>query len=232
MRLGLVSRRWWRRLAVFGVLLPGLWPSVGAAVPILTSGSVELETGGSFFGGGINVTTSDNATIIAGFSTLLFAFGPTGAIVSSLGFGLFYQAPTVVYAGQTFLQCGDNPGSSGIFPCAFLSSISLSMLTQTPPPPLPGGPFSTTVPGTFSLSQLEVDLYGSGAHLVGSLGGYATVSGPASLTFQWEPNIDQWSFSDGEAQFVTPEPTTLLLFGTSAAGLGLAWRKRRRTEHS
>ncbi|MGH7368107.1 MAG: PEP-CTERM sorting domain-containing protein [Candidatus Rokuibacteriota bacterium] len=32
-----------------------------------------------------------------------------------------------------------------------------------------------------------------------------------------------------EAGFATPEPTTLLLFGTTAAGLGLArWRQRRR----
>jgi hypothetical protein len=230
MRLGRVPRRWWR-LAVFGVLLLGLWPSVAAAVPTLTSGSVELEAI-VFFGGSINVTTSDNARIGASFSAVDFTFGPTGAIVgSSVGRGLDAQLATVVYAGRTFLTCGDNPGSSGILPCAFLSSISLSMLTQTPPPPLPGGPFSTTVPGTFSLSQLEVDLYGSGAHLVGSLGGYATVSGPASLTFQWEPEIDQWAFSDGEAQFVTPEPTTLFLFGTSAAGLGLAWRTRRRPEH-
>jgi hypothetical protein len=44
----------------------------------------------------------------------------------------------------------------------------------------------------------------------------------------------------GDGQFtgtmepvVTPEPTTLLLFGTTAAGLGLArWRQRRRKQQA
>jgi hypothetical protein len=36
-------------------------------------------------------------------------------------------------------------------------------------------------------------------------------------------------FNDLNLDLATPEPTTLLLFGTTAAGLGLArWRQKRR----
>jgi PEP-CTERM motif-containing protein len=231
MRLGLVPRRW--LLSLFEVLLPVLWSSVAAAVPLftetLTSGSINMGAAGFPFGS-INVTTSDNATIGSIFAAPFGFAGPTGASVTWNQIDFLQTG--VTHAGESFMDCSAHNAFPNA-PCAFLESISLSMsVPQTPPPPLPGGPLSSTVPGTFSLSLLNVGLFDSHFQSIGGLPTsgmfYAPAEGPASLTFRWLPDFDQWFFTDGEAQFVTPEPTTLLLFATSAAGLGVAaWRRRR-----
>jgi PEP-CTERM motif-containing protein len=221
MPLDRVPCRW--LLALFGVLLPVLWPSVGAAV--LISGSIRMDNHFGI-GGAIDVNTSDPATIGISFAQVTpNTAGPTGA--GADGNNIDDQFTTVGYAGQTFSTCG----SFGPFPCAFTGSFSLRMFVpRAPDPPVPGGGFTVTVPGTFTLSRLGVGIFGPGFIQVGGFGGDAG-PGPASLTFKWEPQFNQWLFDEGEAQFgVTPEPTTLLLFATSAAGLGVAsWRRRRHT---
>ena len=176
--------------------------------------------------GGGGVTTSDNATITFFYGSPFTFPGPTGtAITWSLIDSL--QA-TVIYAGQTYNPCFFQR------PCAWMGNISLSMhVPQTPAPPAPGGPFSITIPGTLSIRDLSVQLYDPFLQPAGSLGGYEPAGGPASLTFQWQPGFNQWFFRDGVGETgptVTPEPTTLLLWGTGAAGLGLArWLRRGRS---
>jgi hypothetical protein len=232
---------------LLGVLLPILWSSVAAAVPTLTSGSLSMGAGtfpGNFGGG--NFTTSDDASISFFYGSPFGFSGSTGAAIDWSQMDALIT--NVVYAGKSFPFCGDVPGSGFQGACAFMDSISLSMTTpQTPPPPLPGGPLSITVPGTFSVSQLSVQLFDAPPfHQVGVLPTSDTPSpfgygatGPASLTFDWCPECFRcpdpscgpgaWQFVSGFGEIEpTPEPATLLLFGTSAAGLGLAWRKRRR----
>jgi hypothetical protein len=112
------------------------------------------------------------------------------------------------------------------------------------------------VPGTFFLifgaSVLFAEPFPPGG--VTAEGHLFQRSGPASLTFDWclqclEPlppvcgpggcffppaRVGAWQFESGIADIhPTPEPATLLLFGTTAAGLGLArWKQRRRKQET
>jgi len=63
-----------------------------------------------------------------------------------------------------------------------------------------------------------------------------TGTGPAQFDLVWQPDTGTWLplFAEGRIDVeVTPEPATLLLFGTTGAGLGLArWYRRRGQQHA
>jgi hypothetical protein len=160
MRLGRVPRRWWRLLAAFGMLLPGLWPAGGAAFPVatetLTSGSLRMGAGFNFVDGSGTVTTSDNATIGFLADSLFPTAGPTGARISAGDAGIDILRTSVVYAGQSFPDCFFHNPSNPPSPCSANVFFVLSMsVFDPPPPPVGGGPLTTTVPGIFDLSVLS-----------------------------------------------------------------------------
>jgi PEP-CTERM motif-containing protein len=127
------------------------------------------------------------------------------------------------------------PGPTLIGPCTIVTGF---YTMHADPPPFDGNS-TVTVPGTYSLFFAGVVVLlpsdQPGEFFSAGPGGSFTGSGPASLTFVWLPSIGPflpplWLFDSGDAEIhPTPEPATLLLWGTSAAGLGLArWWKRRR----
>jgi hypothetical protein len=251
-----VPRRWMVFAApVVSLLLIGSYPSRGNAVPTVTSGSLGMGyDGGISFGGG-DLTLSDNTTIQFFYAS---PFGSADSGGAAIDWGQIDNLDTtVVYAGQTFPSCGSTPRGPQ---CAFMDSVSLRMFVpHTPDPQSPGGPLSVTVPGTFSVFGLGVELWDNTTgplRVIGSVGfGFPDpVEGPASLTFHWcpeccpecsvvppciaartcdgvpaPPQVGAWLFSSGFGQIEpTPEPTTLLLWATGAAGLGVVrWRTRR-----
>ena len=218
-------------------------PSVGAAVPSpfffppeLTSGSFHLGRG---FAGGVDghasFSTPSGDAMSLGFQARSFlGANPTETGASANEEQFFSSSGSITRAGQTYgtVPCGVQ-GPTLIGPC----SIVIGFYRMHADPPPFDGNSTVTVPGTYSLTMAGVGvLFPSdqpGESFTGFSGSF-TGSGPASLTFVWLPSISlslppQWLFDSGDAEIhPTPEPATLLLWGTGAAGLGLArWYRRR-----
>jgi hypothetical protein len=106
---------------------------------------------------------------------------------------------------------------------AFLDSLEL--------PPVGTEPLTFkapfTVTGTFGIYQFDLPQHL--LHLTISGTGTGTITFlPAANVNGWFPGTTEYVFGPPE---IVPEPATLLLFGTTAAGMGLArWRQRRRTQ--
>jgi len=134
--------------------------------------------------------------------------------------------------------------------CAEVDGAFLFWSSSTPLPPFAGAPPGhavpnvppdtlnlTTVSGTFS-AFFDVSVWDS--HLAGfpvRIDGVAFEgTGPAQFDLVWQPETGTWLPLFAEGRFdvtVTPEPATLLLFGTTGAGLGLArWYRRRGQQHA
>jgi hypothetical protein len=148
----------------------------------------------------------------------------------------FSFANIVTHTGQVFGPCSSVGPTPTQPACAALGSQFLMSMSAPTPPPFTGpssggGPITTTVDGTFFLMLHAGVFFLNPPGNPPSFGFPGESTGPASVTFALQPLAplsNQWIFSSGEAHFVTPEPATLLLFGTTAAGLGLArWYRRR-----
>jgi hypothetical protein len=232
-----ISRRY-RLMSLLSLALVVFCPSAGGAIPSfpeffpeLTSGSVSLETGGGFTLGRATVTSE-------GTMIRVMAFAPVGGSPFPLNPAsktIFWQIidPLIVgvtHPDQTFTACR-GAGVFPVFPCAEGLIFTLSMGAPQPPPPVTPVDSRLTVPGTFGLDlSVRIILSDSNFDQQGPFLTFDT-SGPASITLR--PAFGVWSFDSGFAEFEpTPEPATLLLFGTTAAGLGLArWYRRRTRGH-
>lgn len=143
----------------------------------------------------------------------------------SVGSDLFGQA---TLDGVFYPNVGDI-GCPPPFPCAG-GGIAFSGQTVAPP----FGPF------TKAILKVPVDFSGSFSHVESGGGGsteqlLAFATATLSLQkFDAEPPFPgpTWQYDSLRYELrPTPEPTTLLLFGTTAAGLGLArWSARRRKQ--
>lgn len=117
------------------------------------------------------------------------------------------------------------------FPCA---NVMLQFTGQTVAPPFGGSTTVTlTVPVDFSGSFFHdaTGMSSSSEQLVGSAIARLTLTEDDFPDFPQFPG-EKWRYEGIQYQ-LTPEPTTLLLWGMTAAGLGLTVRrKRRRTRDS
>lgn len=223
-----ISRRYRLMLGmlVLSLALVSSKPPIATALPFepLGSGSIHMTSLGFFTGGG-TVTTLDNDTISFSFGATSFGHvGPTGASANWFELG-FSGVGITTHTGETFFR---TCSTSGIpTPCTFLGTFfSMSMSAPSLGRVQPGDDL-TTVDGTYHLT-LHAIVYLENPYSAPVLSFLTENEGPASLTFAPDPFTNLWRFRSGEAQVFTPEPTTLLLFGTTAAGLGLArWYRRR-----
>jgi hypothetical protein len=203
--------------------LMAFYPAAGSAItllPELTSGSFVMYQEGPLFGGGF-VSSPNGDSISFAFGSIFGTYGPTGA---STHWSLIDSAIVTVtghpHAGQAFDETCD------VNTCTFPGSGSTFSMSGVPPPFT--GDLTVTVPGTFSMELSGLVIYPFDPSQTFEL--TFVREGPATLTFDWQADADDWVFASGTARIEpTPEPTTLLLVGTTAAGLGLArWVKRRR----
>jgi len=210
--------------AILGFALVAVCPSAGSAIPLLpetTSGTAELNLHGGF----TTIISGEDRIFVGGVP--LTSSGPTSAFISWPFIDNLNVS--VTHAGQHYSTC-----NTAFRPCAWSSEFLLGMATAAPmppPPPLTAADFHLTVPGTYGL-RVSASVF-----LVDPTQNFGfdsfQRSGPAAITLQWFPGYGNWQFESGFAEIdPTPEPTTLLLFATSAAGLGLARWLRRGRQHA
>jgi hypothetical protein len=154
---------------------------------------------------------------------------------------------TAVLAGQEIPKCTltMHPTVGFGHLCVAAGHTVLSWGSAVVPPfagPPPGHPVPdvlaniTTVASTFS-AEFGATLWDSSglgnAIRLDSFG--FTGTGPAQFVLEWQADIGAWRplFAEGRFDVAPiPEPATLLLVGTTAAGLGLArWYRRRTRGH-
>jgi hypothetical protein len=208
-------------------------PSVGEPVPFppeSTSGFLRMSSLGSGIGGAASVSTPAGDSLIISFLAPFTAPSSQGAFIN---WDQVHVWNTSASHGGQFGEefCFAFPGGSPCPPHAF--GFGDFVMRATPPPFT--GQTQVTVPGTFSMT-MGADVYSGPfpptSDFLFSLGFQG--SGPATLTFNWCPQCFAWEFQSGFADIhPTPEPATLFLFGTTAAGLGLTrWSRRRGRERA
>jgi hypothetical protein len=246
MGLGRVSRcsRAMFRAAAFGLALVFLacYPASGSATEVVlfplgeTSGSLEMLAGfpalvGVAGGGGISTPEGDAVTF-----NFIAPFGIRsnhGASVSANQIDALFVGFT--HAGQSYSGCPSFPLPPGLPPgsmvCAFLPFSDFTISGD--PPPFTGDP-TVTVQGHFGMNLVAtVSISGIGIFSDQNLQGSFVRSGPATLTFNWHPEIGDWLFSSGSAQIdPIPEPATLLLFGSTLGALGIFRKAQHRKRDS
>jgi hypothetical protein len=160
---------------------------------------------------------------------------------------------SMVLGGQTIPGCvlGHTVPGLGplcvnphVFGLSWGSSGPLPLFAGAPPGhPVPAVPADilnvTTVAGAFSVGDVGASII-QGITPIDSVnfGGDFVfgppLTGPAQFVLEWQPDTGTWLPLFAEGRFdlePTPEPAILLLFGTTAAGLGLArWLRRRGRE--
>jgi PEP-CTERM motif len=213
------------------VALVACWPSAGTAlalIPLLpetTSGTAELDASFLSGGGGVTLHSGDDSIFVSGspLGSPFTSRGPTSAFISYPFIDNLHVS--VTHAGQHYSTCVSVP------PCANSFEFFLIMATQEPAPPPSLTPAQLTVPGTFGLRvSARVFLTDPTRNFMFDL---FERSGPASITLQTASVPGGWLFESGFAEIdPTPEPTTLLLFGTTGAGLGLVRWFRRGRHHA
>jgi PEP-CTERM motif-containing protein len=221
-------------------ILPSVSAPVGAFGLFSVDGSFKtLDFAGSF---GFNLNDHPQS----GFGCFSFAGCIPGAsmFVSARASGSD-GSHNIIYAGQPLFPCNTSgfpqlpPGAPADL-CSLKELVSLRW-QQVGPLPLFTGDTEITVPSEFS-ALIGVSVRDKTGQVVASGGIGAGFAQPAlgngSINVAWDPEANRWDFRSAEGHIppgaLVPEPATFLLFGTTAAGLGLArWRRRgRKHEHA
>src|SRR5690349_17870336 len=235
MGLGRVSRcsRAMCRAAAFALALAivACYPAIGSAMEVVlfplgeTSGSLEMFAGPPLLigvAGGAGISTPEGDAVTFNFIAPFGIRSNPGASVSPNQIAALFVGFT--HAGQSYNGCPALPPPPNLPPgpmvCAFLPFSDFTMSGD--PPPFTGDP-AVTVQGHFGMNMVAtVSISGIGISSDQNLQGSFVRSGPATLTFNWHPEIGDWLFSSGSAQIdPIPEPATLLLFGSTLGALGL-----------
>jgi hypothetical protein len=228
-----------RTLAVMAVVIVlALAPSSAVAMEILdlTQGSIVIGTPGH----GTTFNVSGPRVSISWFVSQIFTSVPCWNLgagcqpgtVDSVGwFGDFnYLGGTVTLDGVLHGGGGSQPGNDYLF--------LFQQQDFTAPSPVEAAQVTLRYP--FSIEPQ----FGPGLNTLHRFGGTFTNAGPddyvvyglrgaghVDLTLVQRADGEAWVFQQAEWVIEpTPEPATLLLWGTAAAGLGVArWVRRRRS---
>ncbi len=217
-----------RRILAIVVLALGIAVPFAAADPIaITSGSAVMG-GGPGGHGSISLTGPDGFSF-SGFLSSDGSFGPklcspcAGGTSFSLGgtfSGLDLSIAAVNFKGVTYTDVNGLLSPSGV--SVFFAGGPLVAPPVTLDSVLLTAPVSLN--GTFSLATSEQGPFTSGT-FAGSGMAFVSLVRDAGLPTVWDYAGARYEF--GSAAVVTPEPATLMLFGTGLLLVARRVRKRR-----
>jgi hypothetical protein len=216
---------------ILGMALAGvLWPTPTSADMVdipLTEGTLTLQVAGGSSVDSHLIATGPDFSIGAASGPFFVAAGCAGGLCSP---GSFFSAGTSVFGaiagGVSYRGVSESVNDAPV-PGAAFASWSAGAGSILMPPIV--NPFTVTEP---FLITLQVSFANCATCFPSNNGTFINATGGGVATFAFAPMTfgpPAWGLASGVYQIATPEPSTWLLVVTVVAGLGITWRRHRRT---